>query len=132
MSDFVKVTSDKFHLTGAQKAAILLGELGTEGAARVLSILDLSSDKLRKINVAMASLGSFDFQNTFQVQREISVLEEAAAFGKVHGIWKELEHSVNSEIPAAQIQSNGADSESAKIIAQTIRTWLSGSKEQKS
>ncbi len=124
MSDFVKVTENKQFLTGAQKAAILLGELGTEVSKQILSLLKLSSDMYYKINVAMASLGSFDSQNKFQVQRELSVLNEVFSFGKAKGIWKTLpEEKVSESSSEAKLQKI-SDSAATELIAEKIRGWL--------
>lgn len=129
MSDFVKVTSEKNFLTGAQKAAILLGELGRDASKPILSYLNLPAEKIRKINIAMASLGQYDAQNKFQVQRELSVLNEAAAFGKTRAIWKEAEMPMDYQKSDRSSSTKEEISESTKIIAETIRSWLKDSDE---
>lgn len=100
MEGFIKTESAQPSvpkLSGVQKAAIFLGEIGSSASQQVLSYVKLSDSQLAALNKAFKNLGDFNPHNEFQVRRENAVLEEAAAFGKMHGIYREIPHQMPSQ-----------------------------------
>lgn len=100
MEGFIKTESAQPSvpkLSGVQKAAVFLGEIGSNASQQVLSYVKLSDSQLAALNKAFKNLGDFNPHNEFQVRRENAVLEEAAAFGKMHGIYCEIPHPAPSQ-----------------------------------
>lgn len=92
MAEFIKTEGENPSvpkLSGFQKAAIFLGEIGSAASQPIIARLNLSDSQLISLNKAFKNLGDFNPHNEFQVRRENSVLEEAAAYGKMHGIYHE-------------------------------------------
>lgn len=100
MEGFIKTESAQPSvpkLSGVQKAAIFLGEIGSSASQQVLSHVKISDSQLAALNKAFKNLGDFNPHNEFQVRRENAVLEEAATFGKMHGIYREIPHPTPSQ-----------------------------------
>lgn len=94
MTEFIKTEGENPSvpkLSGFQKVAIFLGEIGSAASQPIIARLNLSDKQLILLNKAFKSLnlGGYNPHNEFQVRRENSVLEEAAAYGKMHGIYHE-------------------------------------------
>ena len=77
-------------MTGYEKIAVLLTELGSEASEKILSILKLSPAEMNKISKNILSLGAYNPRNLFHVQRETAVLEEVKRFGELRGIYREV------------------------------------------
>lgn len=77
-------------MTGYEKIAILLTELGSEATEKILHILKLSPAEMNKIRKHILSLGAYNPHNLFHVQRETAVLEEVRQFGELRGIYREV------------------------------------------
>lgn len=79
-------TSGEEKITGYQKAAILLGELGREAGGLVMSRLKLTSSQTEKLNAAFSSLEKYNPDDENQVRREISVLQSLIDYFSSRGI----------------------------------------------
>ena len=77
-------------MTGYEKIAILLTELGSETSEKILNILKLSPSEMNKISKHIMSLGTYNPHNLLHVQKETAVLEEVKNFGELRGIYKEV------------------------------------------
>ena len=77
-------------MTGYEKIAILLTELGSEATEKILHILKLSPAEMNKISKQILSLGAYNPRNLFHVQRETAVLEEVRKYGEMRGIYREV------------------------------------------
>lgn len=77
-------------MTGYEKIAILLTELGSETSEKILAILNLSPAEMNKISKNIMSLGNYNPRNLLHVQRETAVLEEVRRFGELRGIYREV------------------------------------------
>ena len=77
-------------MTGYEKIAILLTELGSETSEKILAILNLSTSEMNKISKNILSLGEYNPRNMLHVQRETAVLEEVRKFGELRGIYREV------------------------------------------
>ena len=94
-------------MTGYEKIAVLLTELGAETSEKILSILKLSPVEMNKISKNIMALGSYNPRNLFHVQRETAVLEEARQFGELRGIYR---------INYPYVVSDGIDLDSAHPV----------------
>ena len=77
-------------MTGYEKIAVLLTELGSETSKKILEILKLSPAQMNKISKTILSLGGYNPRNMLHVQRETAVLEEVRKFGELRGIYREV------------------------------------------
>ncbi len=122
MAEFIKtdnVSPSIPKLGGFQKVAIFLGEIGVDASYAVLSHLNLSDAQITAISRAMRNLGEFNPHNQLHVLRENSVLEEAANYGKMRRIYREIPHLTPSEQKANKISN-----QDPKQIAQILRMML--------
>lgn len=112
MEGFIKTESAQPSvpkLSGFQKIAVFLGEIGSQASQQVLSHIKFSDSQLAALNKAFKTLGDFNPHNELQVRRENAVLEEAAAFGKMHGIYREIPHPTPSEKKAGNFASQNPE-----------------------
>ncbi|MBR1535485.1 MAG: hypothetical protein IJ630_00935 [Treponema sp.] len=113
-------------MTGYEKIAILLTELGSEASEKILDILKLSPSQMNKISKNILALGGYNPRNMLHVQRETAVLEEVKKFAELRGIYKEVApknggfimvddklESLKNEVP-----KNPQD------VANLLRSWL--------
>lgn len=128
MNKLIKQTGES--LSGIQKVAILLAELGEYGqefdaADKVLANLELSTEEVSKINLAMKNLGRYNPDSTYHANREIAVLQEALDFGKAKGIFHPSK-SLSSQAPKEKVNSI-ADivKDDPNAILSVIKNWLS-------
>ena len=113
-------------MTGYEKIAVLLTELGSETSEKILAILNLSPAQMNKISRNIIALGSYNPRNLFQIQRETAVLEEVRKFGQLRGIYKELSSPDKGFI----MEDNSLESLKRDIpkapedVANVLRGWL--------
>ncbi|MBQ0050543.1 MAG: hypothetical protein KBT11_00595 [Treponema sp.] len=110
-------------LNGFQKVAILLGEIGSEAGAMVLSNLNLSTPEITAIRKEMENLGYFNPHNQFHVMREYAVLNEAANFGSIRGIYREVPHHLTKSEQTKENLEN-ISRESPQEIAKLLKMML--------
>lgn len=125
MDKLIKVTDSEKTLTGYQKVAILLGELGPEGSKPVLEVLNLKIKEVKKIRKELKKLGNYNFS---QIKNEIKVLESVTKYGLAKGIFKKPSISRTDII----IEENKKEiksmvSQTPDDIANVLRSWLSDS-----
>ena len=83
-------------MTGYEKIAVLLTELGSEASEKILSILKLSPAEMNKISKNILSLGAYNPRNLFHVQRETAVLEEVKRLNCAEFTVKSLRKTADS------------------------------------
>ncbi|MBQ4379243.1 MAG: hypothetical protein II821_08625 [Treponema sp.] len=113
-------------MTGYEKIAILLTELGSETSEKILAILNLSPAEMNKISKNILALGGYNPRNMLHVQRETAVLEEVKNFGELRGIYKEVAPGNggfimvddNLESLKREVPKNPED------VANVLRGWL--------
>lgn len=116
------------RLSGYEKIAVLLGELGVETSERLLQSLHLSTEEIIKIWKKIASLGEYNPNNSFHVDRENTVLEEFKKFGEFRGIYREVPH--NQPQPNGFIKVDGLAEIRDEVlrnpddIANVLRSWI--------
>jgi len=121
------------QLTGAQKAAILLAEIGpafNDHYAALKEALNLNRKEMKKVRLAMKSLPLYlrsEPKNIREIYREQDVLEAALRFGEARGIYNPEEH-VKEETPAyLKNDKTGVGklvAENPDAIARIIGSWL--------
>ena len=113
-------------MTGYEKIAILLTELGSETSEKILAILKLSPAQMNKISKNIMALGAYNPRNLLHVQRETYVLEEVKKFGELRGIYREVAPQnggfimVDDKIESLkrEVPKNPED------VANLLRDWL--------
>lgn len=134
MEELIKQTD--ISISGIQKVAILLAELGEYGqehdaADKVLANLDLSTDEIQKIRIAMKNLGRYNPDSAFQANRESAVLEELLSFGKAKGIFIKTTPSIKPNAYSKRDTNNIASivKDNPDAILSVIKNWLSDKEE---
>ncbi|MBQ8678488.1 MULTISPECIES: hypothetical protein [unclassified Treponema] len=113
-------------MTGYEKIAILLTELGSETSEKILSILKLSPAQMNKISKNIMTLGSYNPRNLLHVQRETAVLEEVKKFGELRGIYREVAPQNGGFIMVDDNLENLKKEipKSPEDVANLLRGWL--------
>lgn len=113
-------------MTGYEKIAILLTELGSETSEKILSILKLSPAQMNKISKNIMTLGSYNPRNLLHVQRETAVLEEVKKFGELRGIYREVAPQNGGFIMVDDKLENLKKEipKSPEDVANLLRGWL--------
>lgn len=136
MEKFVKTTEPK--LSGIEKAAILLAELGpsyNNNYDALMDSLNLSTDEKEKIRRAMQLLGSYhpaqhgmDY-GMMEIRREEAVLNEVIEFGKRKGIFHPLNPDEFKNPYIKKDTSNGLAEmakNNPKAVADILTSWING------
>ena len=122
MNEFIK-TAEKLKsetrvLTGAEKVAVLLGELGVSVSYPILKSLNLTETQLRKLNNAFSLMPPYNAENPVLVKRELSVLNELYNYGRMKGLCKEIERK---KPPKNSVLPEAADPDK---VARIISGWI--------
>ncbi len=121
MSGFIKTTP-----SGYQKAAILLGELGTSATLEIIDSLHLTTKELHKLRLELQKLGKYNPNDYEQTKRETYVLEELKRYGQMKGIYREVPHikRESEQSQKSQKAKNAISNINAQDIANVLKTWL--------
>lgn len=114
-------------MTGYEKIAILLTELGTETSEQILQILRLSPAQMNKISKCILELGPYNPRNLLHVQRETAVLEEVKRYGELRGIYREVASSQDGGFLMVNDNLESLKKEipqSPEDVANLLRNWL--------
>lgn len=127
MNKLIKQTSKTPVLSGYEKTAILLGELGKETGNLVLRNLNLSVKQSKKIRKAMKKLGKYNPDDYFQVGKEIQVLSETVSFLRnrltIRG--KSTKLAINLETPVQKDEEiSNVAKQKPDEIAKILKSWL--------
>ncbi len=121
MNEFIKVP----ELSGKEKAAILLTELGSFNTGKVFSLL--SENEIEKLLAAVASLRKVTMQD------EIRVLTEVNEFGVKRGISKPVrsDAEIRAEMNVQILNSKDKNkdlrdfiNQNPDTIANALRDWM--------
>ena len=118
-------------MNGYEKTAVLFGELGAGACEEVLGKLNLSTAQIKKIQKAMRKIRNYGEKaynpnDSFQIKRELEVLEELKEFGEFRKIYKEVPHDgLIKTTESAQERIKNAFSENPESIARALSKWLS-------
>lgn len=118
-------------MTGYEKIAILLGELGNGASDAVLDKLNLSGEQIAKIRKAMKAVRGYgnkvyDPEDPSQVNRELAVLEEFKSYGELRGIYREVPHTgfIKTDGGSAPQNLRNAAAINPEAIAKALSQWL--------
>ncbi|MBO5100328.1 MAG: hypothetical protein J6B63_03365 [Treponema sp.] len=118
-------------MTGYEKIAILLGELGVSTSEAILNRLNLSTEELVKIRKNIKALGGkYNPFDENQVARENAVLEEFKRYGEMRGIYKDVPHAAFIKTGESSVQNNVRNMavENPEALAKVLSSWLSDKK----
>ena len=123
MNDFIKTAMP--HISGLQKAVILLGELDRDASSAVFACLHLSDSDRKMLVSAFKRLGRYNPRDERQVLRENAVLREALDYGAAKGIFIAPRKGAGKTGTA---RSSGDIAHIAKTdpdaVAKIIKNWL--------
>ncbi len=114
----------KTILTGKEKAAILLGELGPSTTQDMMKYF--SDEEIHKLRRAMDAMGT-----RVDTEDEVQVLEEFLKYGMMHRLTDMQPELFDKERYAQMIKQesmnpmqHAATNASAEDVAAVLRTWL--------
>ncbi len=122
-------------MTGYEKIAILLGELGNGASDAVLDRLNLSAEQLKKIRKAMKNVRgygekTYDPNDPNQVNRELAVLEELKNYGQMRGVYRDVPHTglIKTSDGSAQQSVKDMAAANPEALAKVLGMWLNSDK----
>ncbi len=125
MDNLIKISGSIPKITGYQKAAILLAELGLETSKEIKEYLKLTPKEHKKLLNTYKKLGSYP-RNINDIIREEKVLAETLNYGKVKGIYTPIE---KEDLQTQYLKKNQAQvskmlNDSPDTITNIIKNWL--------
>ena len=125
MDNLIKISGSIPKITGYQKAAILLAELGLETSKEIIEYLKLTPKEHKKLLNTYKKLGSYP-RNINDIIREEKVLAETLNYGKVKGIYTQIE---KEDLQTQYLKKNQAQvskmlNDSPDSITNIIKNWL--------
>ena len=125
MDNLIKISGSIPKISGYQKAAILLAELGLETSKEIKEYLKLTPKEHKKLLKAYKKLGSYP-RNINDIIREEKVLAETLNYGKVKGIYTPIE---KEDLQTQYLKKNQAQvskmlNDSPDTITNIIKNWL--------
>ena len=125
MDNLIKISGSIPKITGYQKAAILLAELGLETSKEIKKYLKLTPKEHKKLLNTYKKLGSYP-RNINDIIREEKVLAETLNYGKVKGIYTQIE---KEDLQTQYLKKNQAQvskmlNDSPDSITNIIKNWL--------
>lgn len=125
MDNLIKISGSIPKITGYQKAAILLAELGLETSKEIIEYLKLTPKEHKKLLNTYKKLGSYP-RNINDIIREEKVLAETLNYGKVKGIYTPIE---KEDLQTQYLKKNQAQvskmlNDSPDTITNIIKNWL--------
>ena len=125
MDNLIKMSGSIPKITGYQKAAILLAELGLETSKEIKEYLKLTPKEHKKLLNTYKKLGSYP-RNINDIIREEKVLAETLNYGKVKGIYTPIE---KEDLQTQYLKKNQAQvskmlNDSPDTITNIIKNWL--------
>ena len=125
MDNLIKISGSIPKITGYQKAAILLAELGLETSKEIKEYLKLTPKEHKKLLNTYKKLGSYP-RNINDIIREEKVLAETLNYGKVKGIYTPIE---KEDLQTQYLKKNQAQvskmlNDSPDSITNIIKNWL--------
>ena len=125
MDNLIKISGLIPKITGYQKAAILLAELGLETSKEIIEYLKLTPKEHKKLLNTYKKLGSYP-RNINDIIREEKVLAETLNYGKVKGIYTPIEKEdlQTQYLKKNQTQVSKMLNDSPDTITNIIKNWL--------
>ncbi len=121
MENFIATSEPDIKLTGAEKTAILLGELGMAIRDDLMERVGLSEREKKAINKAFKKLGKYNPQSRFEARREVQVLQEVMDYGAYKGILPPPKPDFYQQ---KQQEVLGMMKQNPDAVANLLKTWL--------
>ena len=121
MENFIATAEPDIKLSGAEKTAILLGELGMAISDDLLERVGLSEREKKAINKAFKKLGKYNPQSRFEARREVQVLQEVMDYGAYKGILPPPKPDFYQQ---KQQEVLGMMKQNPDAVANLLKTWL--------
>ena len=121
MENFIATAEPDIKLTGAEKTAILLGELGMAISDDLLERVGLTEQEKKAVNKAFKKLGRYNPQSRFEALREVQVLQEVMNFGAYKGILPPPKPDFYQQ---KQQEVLGMMKQNPDAVANLLKTWL--------
>lgn len=121
MENFIATAEPDIKLTGAEKTAILLGELGMAVSDDLLERVGLTEQEKKAVNKAFKKLGRYNPQSRFEARREVQVLQEVMNFGAYKGILPPPKPDFYQQ---KQQEVLGMMKQNPDAVANLLKTWL--------
>ncbi len=121
MENFIATAEPDIKLTGAEKTAILLGELGMAISDDLLERVGLTEQEKKAVNKAFKKLGRYNPQSRFEARREVQVLQEVMNFGAYKGILPPPKPDFYQQ---KQQEVLGMMKQNPDAVANLLKTWL--------
>ena len=121
MENFVARPEPEIKLTGAEKTAILLAELGMALSDDLLERVGLTDNEKRAVNRAFKKLGKYNPHSTYEARREVQVLQEVMDFGSYKGILPPPKPDFYQQ---KQQEVLGMMKSNPEAVANLLKTWL--------
>lgn len=121
MENFIATAEPDIKLTGAEKTAILLGELGMALSDDILERVGLTDNEKKAINKAFKKLGKYNPQSQYEARREVQVLQEVMNYGAYKGILPPPKPDFYQQ---KQQEVLGMMKSNPDAVANLLKTWL--------
>ena len=121
MENFVARPEPEIKLTGAEKTAILLAELGMALSDDLLERVGLTDNEKRAVNRAFKKLGKYNPHSAYEARREVQVLQEVMDFGSYKGILPPPKPDFYQQ---KQQEVLGMMKSNPEAVANLLKTWL--------
>ena len=121
MENFIATAEPDIKLTGAEKTAILLGELGMAISDDLLERVGLTEQEKKAVNKAFKKLGRYNPQSRFEARREVQVLQEVMNFGAYKGILPPPKPDFYQQ---KRQEVLGMMKQNPDAVANLLKTWL--------
>lgn len=119
--NFTVATEPEIKLTGAEKTAILLGELGMALSDDIIAHVGLTDGEKKSINKAFKKLGKYNPKSQYEARREVQVLQEVMDYGAYKGILPPPKPDFYQQ---KQQEVLGMMKQSPDAVANLLKTWL--------
>ena len=121
MENFIATAEPDIKISGAEKTAILLGELGMAISDDLLERVGLSEREKKAINKAFKKLGKYNPQSRFEARREVQVLQEVMDYGAYKGILPPPKPDFYQQ---KQQEVLGMMKQNPDAVANLLKAWL--------
>ena len=121
MENFIAQAEPEIKLTGAEKTAILLGELGMAISDDLLNRIGLTDKEKKSINKAFKKFGKYNPHSKYEARREVQVLQEVMDFGSYKGILPPPKPDFYQQ---KQQEVLGMMKQNPDAVANLLKTWL--------
>jgi len=117
----IRSTEPEIKLTGAEKVAILLSELGMAVSDDLLKRIDITDKEKKALNKAYKKFGKYNPHNRYEARREVQVLQELMNYGKYMNILPPPKPDFYQQKSGEVL---GMLKENPDSVVNLLKTWL--------